>query len=322
MSNELCYCSAAGNLERVKQLVEGGANIEEPTGNGMTALLFASLNGRFEILVYLVEHGANMAHISSIGMTALLYACTHTNLSSVTYLLEHGARITERSEDGKTALLHAAEHTNLEIIEHLLSSEGGVSITETDNGGNTALLLAAGKFCPPILVQWLLEYGGAKITDTNNEGASVWTIHGLQCLQVLLLNAYAMDGDGDFVFLDGEYIQDEETVEMTAMLRVMVLHGGPPESLTADLAPPLQRIIQDGARLRARLPAYLAQRRALLDAHCPLLPPLLDLVHGYEKPTTTDELWATGLGARAKRSKPERGKSPERRSARLRQKCL
>jgi hypothetical protein len=107
------------------------------------------------------------------------------------------------------------------------------------------------------------------------------------------------------------------------MLRVMVLHGGPPESLTKDLAPPLQQIVQDGARLRARLPAYLVRRRALLDAHCLLLPPLRDLVHGYGEPTTTDKLWATGLGAplqRAKRSRPERCKSPERRSARLRQK--
>jgi hypothetical protein len=81
------------------------------------------------------------------------------------------------------------------------------------------------------------------------------------------------------------------------MLRVMVLHGGPPESLTVNLAQPFQRIVHDGARLRARLPTYLAQRRTLLDAHCPLLPPLQGLVHGYEELTTTDELWATGLGA-------------------------
>jgi hypothetical protein len=81
------------------------------------------------------------------------------------------------------------------------------------------------------------------------------------------------------------------------MLRAMVLHGGPPDLLTADLAPPLQQIVQDGARLRARLPAYVARRRALLNAHCSLLPPLTAIVHGYEEPTTTDELWATGLGA-------------------------
>jgi hypothetical protein len=95
-----------------------------------------------------------------------------------------------------------------------------------------------------------------------------------------------------------EYTQNEDTAEMTVELHVMVLHGGPPESLSADLAPPFQRIIQDGARLRTQLPAYFVRRRTLLDAYCPLLPPLLNLVHGYEKPTTTDELWATGLGAR------------------------
>jgi hypothetical protein len=95
----------------------------------------------------------------------------------------------------------------------------------------------------------------------------------------------------------GKYVATANTVARTAMLRVMVLHGGPSESLTTKLPPPFQRIVQDGARLRARLPAYLAQRRALLDAHCPLLPPLRDLVHGYDEPTTTDELWATGLGA-------------------------
>jgi hypothetical protein len=38
-------------------------------------------------------------------------------------------------------------------------------------------------------------------------------------------------------------------------------------------------------------------RRARIDEHCPLLPPLRAIVLSYETPTTTDELWATGLGA-------------------------
>jgi hypothetical protein len=55
--------------------------------------------------------------------------------------------------------------------------------------------------------------------------------------------------------------------------------------------------MEEGARLRARLPAYLARRRAILDAHCLRIAPLQDLVHGYEEPNTMNELWATGLGA-------------------------
>jgi hypothetical protein len=59
------------------------------------------------------------------------------------------------------------------------------------------------------------------------------------------------------------------------------------------------RLVQEGVhmRLRVRLPAYLTQRRARLDEHCPLLPPLVALVSSYKEPTTTEELWATGLGA-------------------------
>jgi hypothetical protein len=118
--------------------------------------------------------------------------------------------------------------------------------------------------------------------------------------------AYKKGRGGEYVFNESEYVNiDDGYVEngdipvLTAMLRVMVLHGGLPQSLVRDLAmaPPFQRIVHDGARLRARLPAYLAQRRAYLDAHCPLLPPLQGLVREYAELTTTDELWATGLGA-------------------------
>jgi hypothetical protein len=136
----------------------------------------------------------------------------------------------------------------------------------------------------------------------------------------MLKKAYRETSGGRLPTFKGNPIENEHIVAFAAMLRVMVLHGGPPKSLTADLALPFQEIIQDGVRLRARLPAYLLQRRAFLDAHCPLLPPLQDLVHGYEEPTTTDELLATGLGAPLQRSRPVRGRALEHRSARLRQK--
>jgi ankyrin repeat protein len=290
MNNELQDCAKYGNLGRVKQLVEGGANIEEANeySDGMTALSLASLSCQFETVVYLVEQGANIAHTYYDGMTALHCAAMRRfvdKLETVTYLLEHGARITERSDVGKTALLYSVQSGSLELVQYLISSEGGASITETDDEGNTALLLAARSSSYPTMVQWLLEFGGAQITDTNNEGTSVWTQKLQFGLKELLKSADTKVDDG------------KNLMVLTAMLRVMVLHGAPPQSLVEGLAPPLQQIVHDGARLRARLPAYLAQRRALLDAHCSLLAPLTAIVHSYEELTTTDELWATGLGA-------------------------
>jgi hypothetical protein len=79
------------------------------------------------------------------------------------------------------------------------------------------------------------------------------------------------------------------------LMRALLLKGAPPACFVASF-PAKARVIEVGARLRARLPAYLTQRRALLDAHCPLLAPLRAIVIGYQEPNTTEEFWATGIG--------------------------
>jgi ankyrin repeat protein len=233
MTNELHRCAEFGDLQRLKQLVEGGATIEEVDEDGMTALLMASERGHYEIVVYLVEHNANVAHIDEVGTTALHWACMSGKLSSVKCLLEHGARVTERSEDGQTPLLYAALHGSLEVVQYLLSSEGGASISETDDDGNTALFLAASGCCPSV-VQWPLEYGGAQITDTDDEETSVWSVNCWNSLPNLHKHAYmyTRNDDGEYAFIDGEYVPSKGIVPhvitmLFAMLRVMVLHGSP-----------------------------------------------------------------------------------------------
>jgi hypothetical protein len=88
----------------------------------------------------------------------------------------------------------------------------------------------------------------------------------------------------------------DEEMDITAvfaLLRVMVLRGPPPAELVTRMTKEIAQVVDDGARLTARLPAYLARRRALLDSYCPLIAPLQAIVIGYEMPTTTEELWAT-----------------------------
>jgi hypothetical protein len=120
------------------------------------------------------------------------------------------------------------------------------------------------------------------------------------------------------------FSSDTNAAEMTALLRVMVLKGAPPADLVSQLRPEHAQVVEEGMRLRAALPAYLAQRQALLDAHCPLIAPLRALVRDYDpEPTTTEELWATGLGAAPQRARRPRVEAvvalPVRQSARLRQ---
>jgi hypothetical protein len=85
--------------------------------------------------------------------------------------------------------------------------------------------------------------------------------------------------------------------DLTALLRVTVLQSAPTVDLVVQMFPQHSRVVEERARLRAGLPAYLVRRWALLAEHTSLIAPLRALVSSYEEPATTEELWATGLGA-------------------------
>jgi hypothetical protein len=127
-------------------------------------------------------------------------------------------------------------------------------------------------------MQWLLEHGGSSITERSKFGLSVW----------------------DLLYHSAELppFDSASATVLSSLLRVMVLHEDPPAPFYVELAAEHVRVVEEGARLRARLPAYLTRRRALQNEQCPLIPPLRALIRDYDpEPTTTEEIWATGLGA-------------------------
>jgi hypothetical protein len=200
-----------------------------------------------------------------------LDAAINGDLPRVQKMLADGdALITDADEYGQTALLCAAGFSDALLTMKWLLEEGGARITERNHRGYTALHQAAlsGDFTA---CKWLLEHGGADIAEANYRGITIWEI------------------------LAKEFSR-RPAAEVTTLLRVLVVRGDPPADLFARLRPEHARVVEEGARLRAALPAYLVRRRAILDAHCPLIAPLLALVRGYDpEPTTTEELWATGL---------------------------
>jgi ankyrin repeat protein len=175
---------------------------------------------------------------------------------------ELGADVNQGIQDVGTPLCMAAYKGHLAVVRCLV--ELGAEVDAVSADGDTALLLSAlsGQYST---MQYLLEEAGANMNDVNNRGDSIWDI------LIKLMKEPAI------VF------QEEKDLQaLTDLLRVMVLIDDPPPALVVLLSLEQARVVQEGARLRARLPAYLVRRRALLDAHCPvLLPPLRALVHSY-----------------------------------------
>jgi hypothetical protein len=317
MSNAFLEAVKAGDLPTIKlMLEENPARITEVDIQGSTALICSAAFGQLESVKWLLqEGGASIGEVDDDGNSALICAAQYGELETVKWLLkEGGASIRESNNDGYSALLAAADYGQLETVKWLLKV-GGARFGEASNDGNTALICAAasGELAT---AQYLLEHEGADIGDTLSDGDKIWD----------LLAEYLVEGEKDPEDHDEDdkpFVYDATVV--TSLLRVMVLRGAPPAELTARLSPAHAQVVEEGARLKAGLSAYLVQRHVLLDAHCPLIPPLWVLVHGYEQPTTTDELWATGLGTvrqRAVRARADDGAAaiPLRRSLRLRQK--
>jgi hypothetical protein len=150
-------------------------------------------------------------------------------------------------------IFHAARDGDLTIVQQLVR-EGSVSSQKRDFLGNSALLIAISNAQFPV-AQWLLEHGGSSITERSNycRGSTTWD-YLRRHIRVDADGIFA--GDSLFIYPIGDC---PDAAALMSLLRVMVLREDPPASLVAELTPEHARVVEKGARLRARLPAYLAQ---------------------------------------------------------------
>jgi hypothetical protein len=273
----LFEAAEAGDLESLRDWAQQGVRVTT-----VGPLFVAAEKGRLEVVRCLVQQmGANVNRTTLNGATILMYIVMKQwgNSAVVQCLVELGADVNQAIQNGRTPLNFAADGGHLAVVRRLV--EAGARLGAVSHGGSTSshISLHQGRYAT---VHYLLEEGFSNMDGVNYKGKTytVWSV---------LTNRLAKVANGRKM--------ETDPLALAGLLRALVLRSAPPPALEALLSPELVRVVQEGARLRARLPAYLVRRRALLDVHCPvLLPPLRALVHGYMELTTTEELWATGLG--------------------------
>jgi hypothetical protein len=231
------------------------------------------------------------------GVLRLLAAMEGGNLSAVKRLVAAGASVTERDGDSSfNAILYASFEGHIAIVKYLL--EEGASITVKTKYGWTPLILAL-KQRHYALAKYLLLETETSIGDSMGH-YNVW---------------HAFDTTGT------------DDVEMTSLLKVMVMLEDAPPAFIGKLTRADREIVTRGRAFRAQLPLYLEEQRALVVSHCTLPDVLRPLIAAYAA-TTPEEMWADGLRIRARRPKRTKlemeadgeASTPLRRSLRLRQK--
>jgi ankyrin repeat protein len=143
MSKALHDAVKAGDLERVSQCLDQGADIESKDGYGRIPLMWAAFKGYTNVCSILLDRGADIEVRDSDGWTPLMHATWDGHAEVVALLLGRGADMEARDEDGWTPLIHAAFYCHTEVVSLLL--ERSADLDMQNNQGNTAEVIAQEK---------------------------------------------------------------------------------------------------------------------------------------------------------------------------------
>jgi ankyrin repeat protein len=106
------------NMAVARALLDGGAVVDRPDPEGLTALHWAVLGNHVDIAELLIAHGADVNRADKHGMTPLLYAASidFGDSAMIDLLLKSGARRDARTSENLTALdlVRKYKHTHLE----------------------------------------------------------------------------------------------------------------------------------------------------------------------------------------------------------------
>ncbi len=138
---EIIEAVKSGDLETVRSLVAGGAEVDAPQGDGATALHWAAHQNDLVAAGLLIGAGADVNAANALGATALWLAAINGSAPMVERLLESGADPSVSLGMGETPLMTAARSGSLATVELLLEYGADVNAAELERG-QTALMWA------------------------------------------------------------------------------------------------------------------------------------------------------------------------------------
>lgn len=139
---ELAEASEDGNVDKIKNLVEGGADVNARGARGINPLFFALREQEYEAFVALLQLGADPNQHWESGTTIMHLAAKFGDHRYLSAAIEYGGDINvKNSIDSKTPLFDATTPQAKESVDFLLGV--GADPNVQDGQGYTPLMQAA-----------------------------------------------------------------------------------------------------------------------------------------------------------------------------------
>ncbi len=178
-----------GDLEKVKSIYAGGANIDERDQINWTPLFWAASGGQSDIVEFLTGNGADVNARGELGTTPLHQAARSGSKELVTLLLSKGANVNAGSEFGSDTPLHCASGAGHRAVVELLIANG--ADIEARNGKGRTPVFAASTNGDVETVDFLIAKGAdINMRDRNGRSALMQATEGGHSETVALLRQH------------------------------------------------------------------------------------------------------------------------------------
>ncbi|MFH0069068.1 ankyrin repeat domain-containing protein [Peribacillus sp. NPDC056705] len=141
MNEQLIQAVALNETDRIRSLIDQGADLNTQDSEGRTATMIATYNNDVETAKILIEAGADVNIQDDMKNSPFLYAGAEGYIDILKLAIEAGADPSITNRYGGTALIPASEHGHVEAIKELLTKTD-IDVNHVNDLGWTALLEA------------------------------------------------------------------------------------------------------------------------------------------------------------------------------------
>ena len=154
--------AANGDLEKVKNLIDKGTDVNAQDKDWATPLHRAAENGHREVAELLIAAGANVNAKTRTAWTPLHYALSEGHEDVAELLIAKGAEMNARSDPGWTPLHYAVSGGHVAVVELLVSKGADMNAVEK-YAGDTPLDVAL-RFQQKDIADFLRKHGAVQRT--------------------------------------------------------------------------------------------------------------------------------------------------------------